>query len=290
MIKRNGFTLVELLVVIAIVGVLIAMLLPAVQGVRESARRTQCMSRLHNLGLAFQDLAAAFPSKKTVIDTPGSWVRRLIDYVERNPTVFVCPNDEGRRGKTYLPEYELFVPGVNLGIPFAPGPRCQVECSDNGTQIYAFEDWIDADFNDTICKTQPINDFEVQITSISMESGLTHDLVGPQGTIIESMLPGDSAVVEYFVGKTSFGVNNRVAHLKVDGDGNKIILAEYLKPIANVVQPGNTDNYWDYAPRFHPGGIVNVLFVGGHVESRLATAIDPTPQDQHDRWWKPNRN
>jgi prepilin-type N-terminal cleavage/methylation domain-containing protein/prepilin-type processing-associated H-X9-DG protein len=83
----RGFTLVELLVVIAIIGVLVALLLPAIQAAREAARRSQCANNLKQLGLAVQmhhDAKKAFPTGRNATDTRSvSWAYYLLPYMEQ---------------------------------------------------------------------------------------------------------------------------------------------------------------------------------------------------------------
>lgn len=85
---RNGFTLVELLVVIAIIGVLVALLLPAVQAAREAARRSQCQNNLRQLGLAFQNFEGSrneFPLAYTNQSLPGknNWAPFVLPFLEQ---------------------------------------------------------------------------------------------------------------------------------------------------------------------------------------------------------------
>jgi prepilin-type N-terminal cleavage/methylation domain-containing protein/prepilin-type processing-associated H-X9-DG protein len=83
---RKGFTLVELLVVIAIIGVLVALLLPAVQSARESARRTQCTNNLKQIALGVHNYAdvsgGVFPVGEYQCCW-GTWLVALLPYVEQ---------------------------------------------------------------------------------------------------------------------------------------------------------------------------------------------------------------
>lgn len=151
---RRGFTLVELLVVIAIIGILIALLLPAVQAAREAARRSQCTNNLKQLGLAlhnYHDTYKCFPARKggsaactTVSTTYGN--RRngncnrlsafipLLPYLEQQPMAEAIRAGEpgagispgGPAGWEHWPIWEnspdvLLCPSDN-GYPHNQGP------------------------------------------------------------------------------------------------------------------------------------------------------------------------
>lgn len=101
-LRMRGFTLLELLVVISVIGILLALLLPALGMVRETARRNQCQSQLHQIGVALdmylesQGRVGRFPyaamMQSVTPNYPGI-ATVLGPHIEKNAAVFACPDD-----------------------------------------------------------------------------------------------------------------------------------------------------------------------------------------------------
>ena len=106
--QGRGFTIVELLVVIAVIGILMGLLLPAIQAARESGRKTACMSNAYQLGMAVnrfdQDKGRVPCWQESFSGNYGSWPVALLPYIERNDlygswvgsgvsvSLFLCPS------------------------------------------------------------------------------------------------------------------------------------------------------------------------------------------------------
>lgn len=306
--SRRGFTLVELLVVITILGILMSLLMPAVQMARESGRRAHCQNNLHSMGIAYNNWHSKHTNQRMAA---AGWMGELQPYLDNDASTFKCvsapPESAEKPANAPVGWINLTRhPGGSIKIECQPGPHCRVKSGEFGGASYdlMFE-WGDPtqaqDWDDCVLRFEDTGDGYIRVTCIENDRGpnptpevqahgsFSADVYAPDGTLVLKVakgdMPGAADVYESDrKAKVDYGMNAR-AH-KLYQDSHKLLVVEYKKVIADVVGVDARDIWSDkVAPRHL--GMLNVLFVDGHVESFHPRDIDPTVARLHNEYWRP---
>ncbi len=277
--KQSAFTLVELLVVIAIIGVLVALLLPAVQAAREAGRRAQCTNNLKQLGLAMQNYHSTFnrfPVARNAWPLVHSSLSRLLPYCEQQSVQdlvnFTVPlSDAANVAASQIPISFLVCPsdgasGRVSGMPDAGSNY--VANNGSGTVGYGLIASGDGIFTQTYNGFQSVTDGSSNTIAFSesiLGSGNPSTPPNPRLDVLE--VPGGNDTTPADCDGAAGTFSNKRGGKWIDGHYGNTLYNHFYTPNPKTWDCGNGSHNkgLSTARSYHPSG-VNVNYCDGSVD------------------------